>query len=160
MSIPQRIACLPGLLRLITFVACIAGLASVPAALAADYPPGLYAEMNTSKGLIVLALEYEKTPLTVTNFLTYVNDGDYDSSFVHRALANFVIQGGGYSMPALTHLEGVDLAGELTVSGAEAASAARDLARLEGIFGGYSSGANLAAAIQLLEGPEKSGVVG
>jgi len=33
------------------------------------------------------------------------------------------------------------------------------LARREGIFGGYSSGANLAAAIRLLQGPEKGGCV-
>jgi len=69
------------------------------------------------------------------------------------------IQGGGYSMPDLAHLEGVDLAGTVTVSGAEAAECARLLARREGIFGGYSAGANLAAAIRLLQGPERGGCV-
>ena len=69
------------------------------------------------------------------------------------------IQGGGYSMDDLTHLKGVDLAGTVTVSGTEAREHARLLAKREGIFGGYSAGANLAAAIQLLKGPEKGGTV-
>ena len=69
------------------------------------------------------------------------------------------IQGGGYSMPDLVHLEGVSLAGTETVSGVEAAEHARLLARKEGIFGGYSAGANLAAAGRLLKGKESGGCV-
>jgi len=37
------------------------------------------------------------TPATVDNFLTYVNDGAYTSSIIHRAPADFVIQGGGFT---------------------------------------------------------------
>jgi cysteine synthase A len=69
------------------------------------------------------------------------------------------IQGGGYSMPDLTHLKTADLAGTVTVSGRDAAEAARLLARTEGIFAGYSAGANLAGAIQLLGGIEQGGTV-
>ncbi len=69
------------------------------------------------------------------------------------------IQGGGYSMPDLTHLKGAVLAGTETVSGTEAAKYAGLLAKHEGIFGGYSAGANLAAAMRLLKGPEKGGTV-
>lgn len=69
------------------------------------------------------------------------------------------IQGGGYVMADLAHLKDIPLAGYLSVSGEEAETHARLLARREGIFGGYSSGANLAAAIQLLRGPEKGGTV-
>jgi len=69
------------------------------------------------------------------------------------------IQGGGYLMRDLAHLEGVALAGHLTVTGDTARAMARLLARAEGIFGGYSAGANLAAAIQLLQGPEQGGTV-
>ena len=69
------------------------------------------------------------------------------------------IQGGGYLMPDLAHLRSAPLAGTLTVTGAEAADAARLLARHEGIFAGYSAGANLAAAIRLLRGPEAGGTV-
>ncbi|MEL6648714.1 MAG: PLP-dependent cysteine synthase family protein [Pseudomonadota bacterium] len=72
---------------------------------------------------------------------------------------NHPIQGGGYSMPDLTHLRGVDLAGSVTVSGRDATDAARLLARSEGVFAGFSAGANLAAAIQLLTGLEQGGTV-
>jgi len=78
---------------------------------------------------------------------------------VHPDRADHPIQGGGYAMPDLVHLRGVDLAGDVTVTGAEAAEHARLLARTEGIFGGYSAGANLAAAIRLLRGPERGGCV-
>ncbi len=69
------------------------------------------------------------------------------------------IQGGGYAMAALAHLAGAPLAGHLAVTGADARDYARLLARTEGIFGGYSAGANLAAAVRLLEGPERGGTV-
>ena len=78
---------------------------------------------------------------------------------VHPDRADHPIQGGGYSMPDLKHLRGVDLAGDVTVTGEEAAEHARLLARTEGIFGGYSAGANLAAVIRLLRGPERGGCV-
>lgn len=69
------------------------------------------------------------------------------------------IQGGGYAMHDLDHMRDVPLAGYLSVTGDEARSNARLLARLEGVFGGFSAGANLAGAIQLLRGPEKGGCV-
>ena len=65
---------------------------------------------------------------------------------------NHRIQGGGYSMPnlPLIHTEHIDR--YLTVTDEEAIDVARALARLEGIFAGFSSGANVAAARQLLAG--------
>ena len=69
------------------------------------------------------------------------------------------IQGGGYMMDPLRHLDGAELAGRLTVSGAEAVEHARLMARCEGILGGYSAGAGLAAAAALLRGPQKGGAV-
>ena len=64
---------------------------------------------------------------------------------------NHPIQGGGYAM-GLDFLKDVPVAGYLTVSGDEARDTARALARTEGIFAGFSSGANVAAALQLLGG--------
>ncbi len=69
------------------------------------------------------------------------------------------IQGGGYAMPALKQLEGVPPDGFITVSGDEAADSARRLAKSEGLFTGYSTGANLAAALSLLDGPLAGAVV-
>ena len=63
------------------------------------------------------------------------------------------IQGGGYSMEELSQLNGIEPDGYLKVSSREAIELARRLAKEEGIFAGYSAGANLAGAIQLLEGP-------
>jgi len=63
------------------------------------------------------------------------------------------IQGGGYSMEELSQLNGIEPDGYLKVSSREAIELTRRLAKEEGIFAGYSSGANLAGAIQLLEGP-------
>ncbi|HSB68236.1 MAG TPA: cysteine synthase family protein, partial [Candidatus Methylomirabilis sp.] len=63
------------------------------------------------------------------------------------------IQGGGYAMPELPLLRPEHIDGYLQVSDLEAMEWARRLARAEGIFAGFSSGANVAAAIQLLRGP-------
>lgn len=63
------------------------------------------------------------------------------------------IQGGGYSMSELSQLQGVVPDGFLAVTAADAVASARRLAKEEGIFAGYSTGANLAAAVALLQGP-------
>jgi cysteine synthase A len=62
------------------------------------------------------------------------------------------IQGGGYGMPDLPMLHHAPPDGVLTVSDDEAMAAARRLARVEGIFAGFSSGANISAALRLLPG--------
>jgi cysteine synthase A len=66
---------------------------------------------------------------------------------------NHAIQGGGYSMPELPLLRPEHIDGYIAVTDAEAIACARRLAAEEGIFPGFSSGANLAAAVRLLEGP-------
>ena len=65
------------------------------------------------------------------------------------------IQGGGY-VSELKLLDRSLVTGYLAVSDDEAIQTARDLARYEGIFAGFSSGANVAAALQLLSGVEKN----
>lgn len=72
---------------------------------------------------------------------------------------NHRIQGGGYAMMDLALLEGIEIDGYLSVSDDEAVEAGRRLAREEGIFAGFSSGANLAAAIKLLKGRERGGTI-
>jgi len=67
--------------------------------------------------------------------------------------SNHRIQGGGYSYD-LNLLDKSLVTGYLTVSDDEAIQTARALARYEGIFAGFSSGANVAAALQLLSGNE------
>lgn len=43
-----------------------------------------------------LKLYDTEKPITVTNFMTYVEDGSYNNSFIHRSMPGFIIQGGGY----------------------------------------------------------------
>ncbi len=50
-------------------------------------------------GSFVITLAPQQAPVTVDNFLDYVNAGFYDGSIFHRSIANFVIQGGGYDAP-------------------------------------------------------------
>jgi len=79
---------------------------------------GLYAEIDSSKGTILINLEFEKTPLTVSNFVGLAEgvlgdvegkDGYYDGLVFHRVINDFMVQGGcplgtgtggpGYSFP-------------------------------------------------------------
>ena len=69
------------------------------------------------------------------------------------------IQGGGYAIPQLEFVKPEHVDGYLKVSDGEAVHAARQLAKEEGIFAGFSSGANLAAALQLIQGPLKGETV-
>jgi cysteine synthase A len=64
---------------------------------------------------------------------------------------NHRIQGGGYSMAELPLLDPDHIDGYLSVTDEEAMTTARRLAKEEGIFAGFSSGANVAAALRLLE---------
>jgi len=51
--------------------------------------------ISTSKGDITLALDAEKAPKTVENFLRYVDEGFYNGTIFHRVIEGFMIQGGG-----------------------------------------------------------------
>ena len=51
--------------------------------------------IKTNKGEIKLALDAEKAPKTVENFLAYVDSGFYDGTIFHRVIKDFMIQGGG-----------------------------------------------------------------
>lgn len=53
--------------------------------------------LETSKGRIVLELDAEKAPLTVANFLAYVDSGFYAGTVFHRVIQGFMIQGGGFT---------------------------------------------------------------
>jgi cyclophilin family peptidyl-prolyl cis-trans isomerase len=51
--------------------------------------------MKTSKGQIRIMLYQDKAPISVANFLAYVNNGFYNGTIFHRVIPGFMIQGGG-----------------------------------------------------------------
>lgn len=54
-------------------------------------------KIHTNYGVITLELDSDKTPVTVENFLSYVDSGHYDNTLFHRVIDGFMIQGGGYA---------------------------------------------------------------
>ena len=53
--------------------------------------------LETSQGNVTLELNQEKAPLTVKNFISYVEKKFYDNTVFHRVIDDFMIQGGGFS---------------------------------------------------------------
>jgi peptidyl-prolyl cis-trans isomerase B (cyclophilin B) len=53
-------------------------------------------KLHTNYGNIILELDSEKAPITVENFVNYVNSGNYDNTVFHRVIDGFMIQGGGF----------------------------------------------------------------
>jgi cyclophilin family peptidyl-prolyl cis-trans isomerase len=51
--------------------------------------------METSMGTIKMELYQDKAPITVDNFLKYVDDKHYDGTIFHRVISGFMVQGGG-----------------------------------------------------------------
>jgi cyclophilin family peptidyl-prolyl cis-trans isomerase len=76
--------------------------ADTPAKPAASPPPAPAAstqvQVVTSRGNFTIELNAERAPLTVPHFLKYVDQGHYSGTIIHRVIANFVIQGGGFDV--------------------------------------------------------------
>ena len=54
-------------------------------------------KLSTNQGDIILELDAEKAPISVANFVSYVEDGFYDGVIFHRIIPNFMAQGGGFT---------------------------------------------------------------
>ena len=67
-----------------------------PAAMAAKGDPHVL--LTTSAGNIELELDKQKAPVSVQNFVDYVNSGFYNNTTFHRVIPGFMIQGGGGSL--------------------------------------------------------------
>ncbi len=71
--------------------------AVTPAKTEAKLPGKVMVTMDTSMGgPIKIELNAEKAPITVKNFLTYVDSKFYDNTIFHRVINGFMIQGGGF----------------------------------------------------------------
>jgi cyclophilin family peptidyl-prolyl cis-trans isomerase len=79
----------------------------VPAAASAGENPKVMLE--TTLGDITIELNPDKAPVTVKNFLDYVDSGFYDGTIFHRVIKGFMIQGGGLteSMQEKTNKEAI-----------------------------------------------------
>ena len=74
------------------------------AGLAESEPKNPQVIIKTSEGDITVRLFGDKSPVTVDNFLSYVDSGYYNGTIFHRVIPNFMIQGGGF-LPDLTQKE-------------------------------------------------------
>lgn len=92
--------------KMTSLILSLVALVSACSSPKSDLPDGLYADIKTSKGNIVVQLEYEKAPVTVANFVTlaegknpfvdaqHKNKPYYDGLLFHRVVGDFMIQGG------------------------------------------------------------------
>jgi peptidyl-prolyl cis-trans isomerase A (cyclophilin A) len=62
--------------------------------------------LDTSFGPITIELDQEKAPITVENFLKYVDNGFYDNLIFHRVIPRFMVQGGGFDVNLREKSEG------------------------------------------------------
>ena len=76
---------------LFTFLLSLAGYAATAAA------EGPTVRLTTNLGAIDIALDEQRAPKTVGNFLAYVESGHYDGTIFHRVMRGFMIQGGGFT---------------------------------------------------------------
>jgi cyclophilin family peptidyl-prolyl cis-trans isomerase len=56
----------------------------------------MHVQLTTSAGDIVIELDPSEAPVSVENFLSYVDDNSYDGTIFHRVIDGFMIQGGGF----------------------------------------------------------------
>ena len=78
---------------LFAVLVAVAGFAIGPASAA----EGTKVRLTTNLGVIELALDENKAPATVRNFVGYVQRGHYDGTIFHRVIRGFMIQGGGFT---------------------------------------------------------------
>lgn len=80
-----------------TFQVWVAMAALVVAAALPHRASAQSVRVTTNMGEFVIELQPDRAPLTVANFLRYVNEGFYTNTLFHRVVGNFVVQGGGHS---------------------------------------------------------------
>ncbi len=74
----------------------LAAVAGISMAASAGKEKAPMVVLTTSKGVIEIELDSEKAPISVENFLAYVDAGHYDGTIFHRVIPGFMIQGGGF----------------------------------------------------------------
>lgn len=77
----------------VTLTALFSLTVLAPAALAANS----HVLLSTTAGNIEIELDSQKAPVSVKNFLDYVNSGYYNNTIFHRVIPGFMVQGGGFT---------------------------------------------------------------
>lgn len=93
----QLLLCV-GLFTVLVSPGFCAGSPAASAAPASKAAPATQVQVVTSMGSFTIELNAERAPLTVAQFLKFVDQGYYSGTIFHRAIPNFVIQGGGYDV--------------------------------------------------------------
>ncbi|MBP1607510.1 MAG: Peptidylprolyl isomerase [Acidobacteria bacterium] len=75
----------------------LSAVVALPLATAQTAATGPVVVMKTSLGEIRIQLDQDKAPVSVKNFLAYVNKKHYDGTVFHRVISTFMIQGGGFT---------------------------------------------------------------
>jgi cyclophilin family peptidyl-prolyl cis-trans isomerase len=89
-------------------IAALLGLCVLPmaSALGADTENHPVVVLDTNLGTISIELDRAKAPISVDNFLKYVDSGFYNNTCFHRCIPGFMIQGGGFDASAKTLADG------------------------------------------------------
>jgi len=104
LSRPLRKSWAPCLaLSLLAVAFALPGTASAqsPTAPPVSTPTASAVRVTTNMGSFVVELQADRAPLTVQNFVRYVNEGFYTNTLFHRVVGNFVVQGGGHDAATL-----------------------------------------------------------
>ncbi|BDH44297.1 peptidyl-prolyl cis-trans isomerase A [Salmonella enterica subsp. enterica serovar Choleraesuis] len=78
-------------------LAAVATVFAISSTAFAAAPANPHVLLTTSAGAIELQLDNQKAPVSVKNFVDYVNSGFYTNTTFHRVIPGFMIQGGGYT---------------------------------------------------------------
>ena len=92
----QLILCVGFLLSALVSPAQAAEKPAPADAAPASKAPAMYVQVQTTMGNFTIELNPERAPITVAQFLKYVDQGFYSGTVFHRAIPSFIIQGGGY----------------------------------------------------------------
>ena len=97
------------LCRMFVMLGLLAGSSTL---FAQDNETTLRVKLVTSAGDITLRLFPEKSPVTVENFLAYVDSGFYNGTIFHRVISNFMVQGGGFTTAMTEKVSGEPIVNE------------------------------------------------
>lgn len=93
----QSYTLVKGIRMLKSTLAAVATVFALSASSVFAAPVNPHVLLTTSAGAIELQLDSQKAPVSVKNFVDYVNSGFYTNTTFHRVIPGFMIQGGGYT---------------------------------------------------------------